>query len=102
LSMYEEKIATIGLQLRDFLFSQLKDVNEEADATANIISFNYGKGYKNIICVILPSKKGIKLGFYKGSELPYPEKLLTGTGKLHRFIEIKSAEDLNNLPWNTY
>ena len=66
------------------------------DATANIISFNYGKGYKNIICVILLSKKGIKLGFYKGSELPDPEKLLTGTGKVHRFVEIKSVRDINS------
>ena len=96
LSRYEEKIAQLGLQLRVFLFSELKGINEEADATANIISFNYGKGYKNIICVIIPSKKGIKLGFYKGSELPDPEKLLTGTGKVHRFVEIKSAHDINN------
>jgi hypothetical protein len=96
LSRYEEKITTLGLQLRDFLFSELKGINEEVDATANIISFNYGKGYKNIICVILLSKKGVKLGFYKGSELPDPEKLLTGTGKVHRFVEIKSVQDINN------
>ena len=96
LSRYEEKIATRGLRLRDFLFSELKGINEEVDATANIISFNYGKGYKNIICVILLSKKGIKLGFYKGSELPDPEKLLTGTGKVHRFVEIKSVRDINS------
>ena len=96
LSRYEEKITTLGLQLRDFLFSELKGINEEVDATANIISFNYGKGYKNIICVIIPSKKGIKLGFYKGSELSDPEKLLTGTGKVHRFVEIKSVQDINN------
>ena len=96
LSRYEEKIAQAALQLRDFLFSELKDINEEVDATANIISFNYGKGYKNIICVILLSKKGIKLGFYKGSELPDPEKLLTGTGKVHRFVEIKSVRDINS------
>ena len=96
LSRYEEKITTLGLQLRDFLFSELKGINEEVDTTANIISFNYGKGYKNIICVIIPSKKGIKLGFYKGSELPDPEKLLTGTGKVHRFVEIKSVQDINN------
>jgi len=96
LSRYEEKIATLGLRLRDFLFSEIKGINEEVDATANIISFNYGKGYKNIICVILLSKKGIKLGFYKGSELPDPEKLLTGTGKVHRFVEIKSVRDINS------
>ena len=96
LSGYEEKIAALGLQLREFLFSELKDVNEEADATANIIGYNYGKGYKNLICVILPSRKGIKLGFYKGSELPDPAKLLTGTGKVHRFVEIKSSQDIHD------
>ena len=96
LCRYEEKIATLGLTLREFLFSELKDINEEADATSNIIGYNYGKGYKNLICVIFPSKKGIKLGFYKGSELPDPENLLTGTGKVHRFVEIKSSQDMNN------
>ncbi len=96
LSVYEEKIAALGLQLREFLFSELKDIKEEVDATANIIGYNYGKGYKNLICVILPSKKGIKLGFYKGSELPDPGKLLKGTGKVHRFVEIKSSQDMNN------
>jgi Domain of unknown function (DU1801) len=96
LSRYEEKIETLGLQLREFLFSELKDINEEADATANIIGYNYGNGYKNLICVILLSKKGIKLGFYKGSELPDPGKLLTGSGKVHRFVEIKSSQDMNN------
>jgi hypothetical protein len=96
LSRYEERIVQLGRQLRDFLFLELKDINEEVDATANIISFNYGKGYKNIICVILLSKKGIKLGFYKGSELPDPQKLLTGTGKVHRFVEIRSVQDMTN------
>ena len=90
------KYCSLGFQLREFLFSELKDINEEADATANIIGYNYGKGYKNLICVILLSKKGIKLGFYKGSELPDPGKLLTGTGKVHRFVEIKSSQDMKN------
>ena len=96
LSGYDEKIAALGFQLRELLLSELKDINEEADGTANIIGYNYGKGYKNLICVILLSRKGIKLGFYKGSELPDPAKLLTGTGKVHRFVEIKSSHDIYN------
>lgn len=94
LSGYEEKIATLGFQLREFLFSALKDIHEEADAAAKIIGYNYGKGYKNLICIILPSKKGIKLGFYKGCELQDPGKLLTGTGKVHRYVETKSSKDI--------
>ena len=96
LSAYEEKISAPGFQLRKLLFSELKNINEEADASSNIISFNYGKGYKNVICVIIPSKKGIKLGFYKGSELPDPGNLLKGNGKVHRYVEIKSSQDIHN------
>jgi len=96
LLQYVQKISVLGFQLRDFLFSVLKDIQEEADDSSNIISYNYGKGYSNIICTIIPSKKGIKLGFYKGSELPDPDKLLTGSGKVHKFVEIKSKSDLSN------
>ncbi|MEP6926327.1 MAG: DUF1801 domain-containing protein [Ginsengibacter sp.] len=96
LSGYDEKISALAFQLREFLFSELKNISEEADAKAGIIGYNYGKGYKNLICVILLSKKNVKLGFYKGSELPDPEKLLTGTGKVHRFVEIKSAQNISN------
>lgn len=42
------------------------------------------------------SKKGVKLGFYKGSELRDPEHLLTGSGKVHRYVAINSQEDIDN------
>ena len=96
LSRYEEKISTLGLQLRELLLSALKDIHEEADDSANIIGYNYGKGYSTLICTIILSKKGIKLGFYKGSELPDPDKLLTGSGKVHKFVEIKTKSDIKN------
>jgi hypothetical protein len=96
LSQYEPKISTLGFELRAFLLSALKDIQEEAESSPNIIGYSYGKGYSNLICTIIPSKKGIKLGFYKGIELPDPEKLLTGSGKVHKFVEIKSKSDINN------
>jgi hypothetical protein len=96
LSKYEEKISTLGYQLREFLLKNLDNINEQADEAASIIGFNYGTGYKDLICTIMPSKKGIKLGFYKGSELPDPAKLLTGSGKVHKFVEINSVKDISN------
>jgi hypothetical protein len=54
------------------------------------------QGYKDLICTIIPSRKGMKLGFYRGSELPDPAKLLTGSGNLHKFVEINSAKDIAN------
>ena len=94
LMKYNEPVSTLGLQLREFVYLQLEGCTEIPDSSANIISYGYGKGYVDTVCVIIPSKKGIKLGFYKGSELHDPEKLLTGSGKVHRYVEIKSEKDL--------
>lgn len=94
LSKYDNEIFERGMALRKFLLLQLKGIIEIPDYSANVIGYGYGPRYKDSICVIIPSKKGIKLGFYKGAELPDPEKILTGSGKVHKYIEIKSTEDI--------
>ena len=96
LSKYDEAVSKLGLQLRDFLLTELKEIIEYPDGPANIIGYGFGPGYKQLLCTIIPSKKGIKLGFYKGSELPDPKKLLTGSGKVHRYAEIKSENDVKD------
>jgi hypothetical protein len=96
LSKYEDRISVLGFQLRDFLLRELKAIIEYPDGPANIIGYGYGPGYKDLICTIIPSKKGIKLGFYKGSELPDPQKLLTGSGKVHKYVDIKSEKDIKS------
>ena len=93
LMMYDNSISSLGLQLRGFLLKQLKGCIEIPDKSSNIIAYGFGTGYIDLICTIIPSKKGIKLGFNRGSELPDPEKLLTGSGKVHRYVEIKSPGD---------
>lgn len=96
LSKYSEPIADLGYKLRAFIISQLPDVQEEADQAANIIGYGYGPGYKNMICTIIPSKTMMKIGFYKGSELPDPFGLLAGSGKVHKYVEIKNETDLRH------
>jgi Domain of unknown function (DU1801) len=96
LTKYEEKISTLGFQLRDFLLKNIDSITEQPDESANVIGYNYRTGYKDLICTIIPSKKGMKFGFYKGSELPDAAKLLTGSGKVHKFAEINSAKDIAN------
>ena len=93
-SKYDEKIAALALQLREYLLSHIEDVTEIPDQSVSVIGYGFGPGYKDMICTILLSKKGVKLGFYKGSELPDPDGLLTGTGKVHRFVEIKTEKDI--------
>lgn len=61
-----------------------------------MIAYCYGQKYTEMICTILPSKKGLKLGFYKGADLADPGSLLDGTGKISRYLEIKSDKQIES------
>ena len=59
----------------------------------------YGVGPKKMsehFCYIALFKNRINLGFYYGAELPDPEGLLEGTGKLLRHVKISSLEQLES------
>jgi len=83
-------------QLRSLIISTLPNIIEQLDIPAKMVAYCYGRKYAEMICTIIPSKKGLKLGFYKGTEILDPHQLLKGTGKLSRYIEIKSGEQINS------
>ena len=96
LARCEAGVAAIAGAIRRRLLALLPGVEEEADPAANVIGYGYGAGYSNLICTLILSKKGVKLGFYRGATLPDPDRLLEGSGKVHRYVEIaspNSAED---------
>ena len=96
LSNYNEEVFTNALKLREILFANLPGIIEQIDIPAKMIAYCYGQKYSEMICTIIPSKKGLKLGFYKGVDLPDPDKLLEGAGKISRYVEIKSAEQIKS------
>ena len=96
LSNYSEEVFTHALKLRELLFANLPDIIEQLDIPAKMIAYCYGQKYSELICTIIPSKKGLKLGFNRGTELPDPAKLLEGTGKISRYVEIRSGEQISS------
>lgn len=96
LTQYSDDVYSKAVQLRAVILSILPDVIEQLDIPAKMIAYCYGQKYAEMICTIIPSKKGIKLGFYKGVELPDPNHLLEGTGKISRYIVIKSKEQITS------
>ena len=96
LSDYGEEVFTNALRLREVLFKNLPGVTEQLDVPAKMIAYCYGQKYSEMICTIIPSKKGIKLGFYKGVDLPDPDNLLEGTGKISRYVEIRSNDQVKS------
>lgn len=75
--------------VRDLIHKTIREIDEEVDPGARIVGYSLGRGYKNTICTLIPSKSNLKLGFYKGSLLNDPEGCLIGTGKVHRYVVIK-------------
>jgi len=96
LSQYSEQICIHALMLRKVLLENLPGIIEQVDMPAKMIAYCYGQKYTEMICVIIPSQKGLKLGFYKGTELPDPDQLLKGSGKVSRYVEIKTADDIHS------
>jgi len=97
LSQYDERIFANALKLREILLVNLPNVIEQVDISAKMIAYCYGQKYEEMICTIIPSKKGLKVGFYKGKDLPDPQKLLKGTGKISRYVEIESDEQITSV-----
>ena len=96
LSQYDEQVFSKALKLREVLLANLPDVIEQIDIPAKMIAYCYGQKYSEMICTIIPSKKGLKLGFYKGADLPDPGNLLEGTGKVSRYVNIRSLEQVKS------
>jgi hypothetical protein len=94
LARYPDDVQALALEAIRLIRRLLPDVEESADATAGLIAFGYGPGYKGMVCTLILSKSGVKIGLVRGSELDDPRGLLEGSGKVHRYIQMKSAADL--------
>lgn len=82
LAAYDDNISSLTLQLRKLLPENLPGITEQVDIPAKMIAYCYGQKYAALVCVIIPSKKGLKPGFNRRSELPDPGQLLEGSGKI--------------------
>ncbi len=97
-AQYSEEVFSNAQILREIILKNLPGVQEQIDTPARMIAYSYGQKYIEMVCTLIPSKTGLKLGFYKGMDLPDPENLLDGNGKISRYIEIKEQEDIKVKP----
>ncbi|SFC24646.1 protein of unknown function (DU1801) [Flexibacter flexilis DSM 6793] len=101
LSRYDAQVSSNAHLLRELVLQNLPQVQEQLDVSAKMIGYCYGQKYSELICMLIPSQKGLKLGFYKGVDLPDPHHLLKGNGKISRYVEIKTVEDIEKAALQT-
>jgi len=91
---YSDTVFINSLKLRQLILETIPEIVESLDLSAKMISYGFGNKYSELLCVIIPSKKGIKIGFNYGAQFPDPKGLLKGSGKISRYLEIKSHEEI--------
>ena len=90
------KVQNLATRARALIREVMPDVVEVPWPTQGTAGYGVGpKKMSEHFCYISTHKGHIDLGFNYGSELPDPEGLLAGTGKLFRHIKINTPEDLD-------
>jgi hypothetical protein len=98
LRQYPAEVQALVQAARKLLLSTLPGATEEFDLKAKVIGYGYGLGYRGVVATIILSQQGVKIGIARGAELPDPDGLLQGAGKVHRHIPIAKLSDLRKPP----
>jgi hypothetical protein len=97
---FEDAVAKAGpharqlaYELRALVAALMPDVVEVPWPKMRMASYGVGPKKKSEhFCYISTQKHDVNLGFYYGAELPDPEGLLEGTGKLLRHVKVREAK----------
>jgi hypothetical protein len=94
LAAYPAGVQALALQARALILGVFPEALEIVDRPSRLVSYGAGEKYADTLCTILPYSGHVNLGFYRAVDLPDPERLLEGTGKLHRHVKVRTAADL--------
>lgn len=94
LSVYEQSVQDLTLQLRSFIIDILPSTNELIWDNYNAVAIAYSKSdqLKDAFCHLSVYSKHVNLGFNRGSELTNVLVPLKGNGKLIRHVSVNNME----------
>jgi hypothetical protein len=96
LAAYAPEVQAIALRLRQLILEIVPASIEQVDRSGKLIGYGFKPTCKDTICVIMPLKAAVNLGFPRGVDLPDPAGLLTGTGKRARHVKITSLQEIDD------
>jgi hypothetical protein len=94
LAPYSPEVRELALTARALVLDVFPGAIEQIDAPAKLIGYGFARTYTDLVCVIMPLKAAVNLGFARGALLLDPAGLLAGTGKRARHVKLRSAADV--------
>jgi hypothetical protein len=95
LKPYPEAVQQLALWLREFVWDLYPDCNELIYDNYNAVAFGWSPTDRlgHTFCSIAVMPRYVHFGFYWGTELKDPKKLLLGKGNQYRYIIVKERND---------
>ena len=94
---FDPHVRDLASRTRSLIVDVYPEVVEVPWPRQNVAGYGIGpKKMSEHFCYIALYKDHLNLGFNQGAELPDPEGLLEGPGKMLRHKKIAEAEDLHN------
>ena len=96
LRQYDPGVRDIALKLRDVVLREMGPCRETIYDAGYTVALWYGFTERVLegCCFIAIYTKHVNLAFYRGSMLPDPHRLLQGTGKWMRHIQVRTVADV--------
>ena len=88
INRYAAEVQTLLRTAHAELMEYFPALVEEPDFPSRILVYRIAPGNDGIVFTLIPSRAGVKLGIYRGRELPDPAGLLAGNGKVHATISL--------------
>ena len=97
LSPFPEEAKEMALWLREFVWDLYPNANELIYDNYNALAFGWSLtdrlGHTFCSIAVGRSTNNVHFGFYWGSEISDPDKILLGQGNQYRYILVKSKND---------
>jgi hypothetical protein len=94
LSPFSAEAGSLALATRKIIRKVFPEAIETAEGKE--LGYGFDRGYKGLVFAISLKKAGINLGVAGGATMDDPAHLLSGTGKVHRHVEILELSALKN------
>ena len=95
LEPFPANVQEIALWLREFVWDLYPNCNELIYDNYNALAFGWSPTDRlgHTFCSVAVMSKYVHFGFYWGSEIADPEKMLLGKGNQYRYIKVENKND---------
>src|SRR5258706_11523523 len=96
IKLFDDDIKELALWLRGFVWDLYPSCNELIYDNYNAVAFGWSPTDRvgDTFCsVAIFGNKYVHFGFYRGSLISDPKKILLGNGKQYRYIKVKTKSE---------